>query len=131
MRDFKFRAWHDDTKTMVYFGLGQDNIRFLDRNGDPYHLELRFDTPVMQSTGILDRDGNEVYEGDIIKYYYWNPDMTHPKIAKIAYSTEHGSFMIFGIESWAIWFVHGPVVEVIGDIYETPELMPGPIDFED
>lgn len=57
MRELKFRVWYADTKNMVYFLLGETN-RY------PSNV-MSF--PVMQFTGLYDKNHNEIYEGDILE----------------------------------------------------------------
>lgn len=112
MRDIKFRAWHDD-REMVYppFNLHiKDHMTMLmlengvfGYHGSSVHL--------MQYTGLQDRNGVDIYEGDIYKTW-----------------AGHGPFVV----EWGqqgddlIW--GWPVVgegneEVIGNVYEDPDLV--------
>lgn len=53
MRPIKFRAWNPSHQTMVYF---------------PGPL-VDLDTPhLMQCTGLRDRHGTEIYEGDVVRF---------------------------------------------------------------
>lgn len=79
--------------------------------------------PLMQFTGVLDKNGKEIYEGDIVrctkgKYTQgWGP---------IEYREERGSFVVMSYgdvpriyEEW--WWQEK---EIVGNIYENPELLP-------
>lgn len=80
---------------------------------------------LMQFTGLKDKNGKEIYEGDIIKYCFWNDVETNLyrewKIGKIFWDNEHAKFdvdgSIMGLFGWDKYY------EVIGNIYETPELL--------
>lgn len=105
MRDIKFRAWENLEKQMLYF-----DFEDLLRGEVPLH-PASCDFYLMAFTGLLDKNGKEVYEGDIVR-------------------TKHGLtrkiFMRLGC-----WYVDGceelgycnDQVEIIGNIYENPELL--------
>lgn len=81
---------------------------------------------LMQSTGIKDKNGVEIYEGDILKLHaiFLAPD---DKIGYLEYSPKYGYSIIlegnrlYRQEYWAS--TNKLNYEVIGNIYENPELL--------
>lgn len=80
-------------------------------------------------TGLLDKNGKEIYEGDIVKkhdtYRKYNG-----KIGEVRYATHTlGEFVIHTDEdTWAFYYPDGSnfypeQLEVIGNIHENPELL--------
>jgi len=120
MRTIKFRAWDKKRKIMGWnFWLdSQDNsIQIFDEEKDtPLPPD---DFEVMQFTGLTDRNGKEIYEGDIVRCFM-NGEEHSLNVIKWA---DYGYTMTdFEDESGerVLWFCE---VEVIGNIWKNPDLI--------
>lgn len=146
MREIKFRVWDDHFKYMNYKvtvgmwgkeSLNDDNYTAcamyvmpdkVDYKCEPHwaHFEPYMeDVHLMQYTGIKDKNGKEIYEGDILKI---NVAGVINKRVKVVY--ENGAFGVY----WKAWGAPREELhyfnsfcntefEVIGNIYENPELL--------
>lgn len=123
----KFRAWHHELgrmmliRTMFFFANELEELQLNDSimNDDipvyPDEIEL------MQSTGLCDKEGTEVFEGDIL----------HHQIQKeytfiVKYDKEKGCWYGDGLSrTYRIKITKDflPYYKVIGNIYENPELL--------
>jgi len=87
-------------------------------------------TPLMQYTGLKDKNGKEIYEGDLVKWSdgeYKHP--SNPRIAEVRFDPEL-SFFAFNVDSGHKFgysnFMYSDTekhLEIIGNIYENPELL--------
>lgn len=118
----KFRAWDKETKTMN----GMAEI-YRNRNQE---IELRpRDEKIflMQSTGLLDKNGKEIFEGDIITNGEAVVDVkNHPTLG--FYTVVNDVERFFGSNTSIKDFENdveefSSVTEIIGNIYENPELL--------
>lgn len=104
-REIRFRAWDKEHKGMV--GLGTlDEIAML---GSIYKKLLTEVFEPMQFTGLQDKNGNDVYEGDIIREDDGN-----------VWPIE---FAYFGSTGYDLGVDDEGKFEVIGNIYEHPNLL--------
>ncbi len=67
MREIKFRAWDKVEKQMITKNFGN----FINFNGTVFHNGMKQgDWTLMQYTGLKDKNGKEIYEGDIVQFEY-------------------------------------------------------------
>lgn len=134
---FKFRVWDKRTEEMLdvrlisYFSTGNicrveaqnavGDIKIL----DDYKTSIE-DIELMQSTGLKDKNGKLIYEGDIVKFYFDRDKV----IGVIAWDNEHQvGFYVnttdYFKDKYIINydFLCGFNYEVIGNIYENKELL--------
>lgn len=120
MREIKFRVWCEARKEMLQI----QRHSFKTNKSMPYgwNMQYEFDA-IMQYTGVLDFNGTEVYEGDIVKLIEdrYREDVFESFIAGEV-KFRNGSFYITdGAVSRFRWDDY--IVEVVGNIYENPELL--------
>jgi uncharacterized phage protein (TIGR01671 family) len=129
MRELKFRAW--DSETDMMYKIVSLNVR---RNGTVsgsiWRKELKGregrtiqNPPIMQFTGLQDKNGKEIYEGDIVKV--WHEGDFEDKYMKgvVEYSTAScGYFIDYSKRGVQIMMKKYEEFEVIGNIYENPDL---------
>lgn len=125
MREIKFRAWDEEQKhltevmTLSYRDGQLDCVHYSRKGGCYMHDPESY--VLMQYTGLHDKKGKEIYEGDIIKLRGAPPFVVEwDKRGAWFLKQEAGSLPFIGT------LIRGNVCEVIGNIYESPELLSQP-----
>lgn len=128
-RKFKFRAFHEKSKSIIYF----NNKKLIK---DPYQMEHLsklingdYGDVLMQYTGLEDSNGKEIYEGDIISIGGMND---YP------FEVKHTDIINGCLGMYVGYYLRRPNgshtyldsgdqhnYEVIGNIHENPELLEG------
>lgn len=132
MREIKFRCWDKENKEMLdveYLHWDDCTREFSIRTTmytDYFDIE---DMILMQYTGLKDKNGKEVYLGDILEYTF--TDYKGKKLWKERYIIKEN------ISGWEMRKITKPrehrslslikKYKIIGNIYENPELLEGRI----
>ena len=125
MREIKFRAWLKKEKMMIkwypqFFSDTSPVTHYSDEFPNPEDYD---DIILMQYTGLHDKNGKEIYEGDILKVIFEN----HSENFRVDWSDIYAGWDCEGVSlSELLGMEHGEIthnVEIIGNIYENPELL--------
>lgn len=128
----RYRAWDKIHKTMYEV----DDIMYINFEENQICVKTLFferasrydfdDVVLMQSTGFRDKNGKEIFEGDIVKVTDGDERTNFP---------DGGIGTICGLDEIFMWYIDGQVhnglfdisqeyyIEVIGNIYENQELL--------
>jgi len=109
-RQIKFRVWNVNEKRFCRSFIPEVDLT----DGLDFEDEGYF---VQQFTGLLDKNGREIYEGDIISGSFYDEEYRHAKTLNAAVAFNNGAFNI----SSTNW--HKPSLKVIGNIFEDSELV--------
>ena len=118
MREIKFRAWDKEHQVMIKW----DEYLKDEFTGDYFEYD---DLVIMQYIGLKDKHGEEIYEGDIIEYLDYSGGAIifggkQPKSKGVIKINAIGR----GIEYLrGIGKLNEDKVEILGNIYENPEIL--------
>lgn len=119
----KFRAWDKVFKEMVQVNalvLDEQVVKVTYKNGNVAKEDMK-EYELMQSTGLFDRNGKEVFVGDIVK-------CTRGCHHEVYLEKEYGGSFIGGMPAIYLkgllsGYAWTEDEEIIGNIYENPELL--------
>ena len=123
MKEIKFRAW-DKTLNKIHSWSTIENHFTLEELLDDNFFEA------MQYTGLKDKYGTEIYDGDYIRYSMRTINgSTYTHVCRV-FQHESGTWRIEGYhednhsyETKGTVYAAHLICEVIGNIYENPELV--------
>lgn len=113
MREIKFRFWYSSESRMIYDSSEIENIEPTGINEAIKQLQGCDNFEIMQYTGLKDTHEKEIYEGDILKDKYSN-------LGEVGWHDSLGAWFWDGGFEWGM--IEGDV-EIIGNIYENPNLL--------
>lgn len=142
MREIKFRVWDKDNSQMYYQTEDFKDLALINGQFKPVLNNLinnsfnwyRRNYELMQYTGLKDKNGTEIYEGDIVTYSVKGFKKINKTV--MTFNEEHGAYL-FGIYEGVKMpcgkktrmnkYTRKSVnnVGVIGNIYQNPELLEG------
>lgn len=123
----KFRVWDKNNKKMLGWKeldltkeLGEDEITIFEPTGQ--FAQPMYFYEAMQSTGLKDKNGVEIYEGDIVQHSE-KPNSCFSYPFKVI-QARTGEWRLDNFRCGTVLaFSNQDELEVLGNIYENPELL--------
>ena len=121
----KFRAWHNELGRMMSISDMWFNVDSLGEIGlndavmNDYITVSPDEIELMQSTGLKDKNGKEIFEGDVLT------SQNYPVNGVVEFRTDLGLWVHY-LKGYSYFEYLGNVAgikEIIGNIYENPELL--------
>jgi uncharacterized phage protein (TIGR01671 family) len=126
MREIKFRAWEKSMKQMISVNGIDLKKKMINKDSTWRMLD---EIELMQFTGLYDKCGKEIYEGDIVVATYgkWHEEPKGlTRICKVVYDDKTCSFRM-AVNNSKVLVYFGDSrrkdIEIIGNIFKNPELL--------
>ena len=130
----KFRVWDKENDRMLIPGEDSDCITLeIDENGiNVYDMEhpsaekgydlAHLDCELMQSTGLKDKNGTEIYEGDIVHVNYRLGTVKYTKGSFYIKLLNSSKFILLS-DFYFKSYTNDWILKILGNIYQHPELL--------
>lgn len=123
MREFKFRAWDTEKQEMAtvnFIGLNDYEVGMEDEECRRWRATYPYVCRLMQYTNLKDKNGKEIYEGDILKVKLDGGE------ANLYVKYTNGEYRVVNEGKWEdslYAYMYFGDVEVVGNIYENEDLI--------
>ena len=137
MREIKFRAWDNNRKSMVsiaevnleHDGSGKTVIGRMTYASNEHHTIVHGENGyLLQFTGLKDKNGKEIYEGDILSNTTAIVEFDENDVPVPTGEFRTNRRQVEWDAHWGSWKLTDDIergeLKVIGNIYENPELLP-------
>jgi uncharacterized phage protein (TIGR01671 family) len=124
----KFRAYDGGSLNRMYqpdeVMVGGGNIWIIDEDSVAGDWIVNNDLHIMQSTGLKDKNGKEIFEGDVVRQVRTQPTTENETITGVVTMLEGAWLIMNDCEQLAsfLWS-ETDENEIIGNVYENPELL--------
>lgn len=123
MREFKFRAWDTEKQEMAtvnFIGLNDYEVGMEDEECRCWRATYPYVCRLMQYTNLKDKNGKEIYEGDILKVKLDDGE------ANLYVKYTNGEYRVVNEGKWEdslYTYMYFGDVEIVGNIYENEDLL--------
>ncbi|MDQ0268911.1 YopX family protein [Cytobacillus purgationiresistens] len=125
MREIKFRLWCKDLEEIIEVNeVGFENnklwyIECIDHDKELLYFPEKNDHVLMEYTGLKDKNGKKIYEGDIVKHLGRIGEITWEcEYKALGFYLKSGEDLLDVVNPYSSW-----ALVIIGNIYENPELL--------
>ncbi len=129
MKEIKFRAWNKIASFMMdwkdFIGYEKDQISIV---GNDYRVFNDDEFIIMEYTGLKDKNGKEIHEGDITAVFNFEDSFFRVKVVyqngAFGYINIFDEFIPFASNNFSQWTDDkSKEIEVVGNIYENSDLL--------